>query len=276
MPVTSRWAIPYPAVSDPPNMPAQSQSLAVSVDSMAKDQQGLLADRPVSSPSTVGKFGRFYFATDEGVLYRDFGVGWRPAYIAEMGIGMPGVAPTDYSMFRLLIPASPATGQYDVVWTFRYRSAEATYKWMCVEGPPIIFWSGNGEFEATATSSGFAALNISGSDLQINLPRAGIYEFEYGGNMWNASADCGEHMSYRTPAAEDDTTMLNWSIGSWMHANLNADPFDTSLFQHHHARRIRRQTIPTAGNIKLMGRQVQGGTAHFRGVYLSARPVKVA
>lgn len=78
MPNTTRWQIPYPADdnSDQPLGPAQMKAIAVALDDVAKDDQGTLANRPVSSPATPGKRGRYYFATDEGALYRDNGTGW--------------------------------------------------------------------------------------------------------------------------------------------------------------------------------------------------------
>ncbi len=51
---------------------------------MATDSQGTLAARPVSSPGTPGKIGRYYYATDTGVLYRDYGTGWTAVNEAEL------------------------------------------------------------------------------------------------------------------------------------------------------------------------------------------------
>ena len=59
-----------------PDVPASVQALALKLDDRATDAQGLLAARPTSSPASPGKAGRYYFATDEGVVYRDNGTGW--------------------------------------------------------------------------------------------------------------------------------------------------------------------------------------------------------
>lgn len=78
MPSTSRLAIPYPASTDPPNGPAQMQALANALDNAAVDlAEGTLASRP--SPSIRG---RWYYATDVGVLYRDSGSTWRVVGLA--------------------------------------------------------------------------------------------------------------------------------------------------------------------------------------------------
>lgn len=78
MPTTPRWGLPYPASSDPPDGPAQIGALATALDSVAKHDHGLLSARPVSTPGSPGKAGRFYMADDEGVLYVDLGTAWLP------------------------------------------------------------------------------------------------------------------------------------------------------------------------------------------------------
>lgn len=78
MPTTTRLAIPYPAASDPPNGPAQMQGIANSLDNAAIDlAEGTLASRPTPSIR-----GRWYYATDIGVLYRDSGSTWRVVGLA--------------------------------------------------------------------------------------------------------------------------------------------------------------------------------------------------
>jgi len=78
MPTTTRLAIPYPASSDPPNGPSQMQAIANALDNAAIDlAEGALGSRP--SPSIRG---RWYYATDIGVLYRDSGSTWRVVGLA--------------------------------------------------------------------------------------------------------------------------------------------------------------------------------------------------
>jgi hypothetical protein len=69
---TSRWGHPYPELGGTADVPADVKALAESVDDMAKDNQGTKAARPVA-----GFKGRYYFATDEAVLYRDTGTEWK-------------------------------------------------------------------------------------------------------------------------------------------------------------------------------------------------------
>lgn len=74
--LTPRWANPYPQNGDVPSIPAHIQALAVALDDVAKDDQGVLASRPTSTAGTPGKRGRYYFATDTIQLFRDNGTGW--------------------------------------------------------------------------------------------------------------------------------------------------------------------------------------------------------
>jgi hypothetical protein len=79
---TPRWALPYPAGTDPPNGPLELHDLAFALDDVAKDDQGTLAARPVSTGGSPGKKGRYYMvkgdatASNNNILWRDNGTGW--------------------------------------------------------------------------------------------------------------------------------------------------------------------------------------------------------
>lgn len=80
MDTTAKHAIPFIEGEDPASQindinKAQAERID---DILAIDSQGAYALRPVSTPGTPGKSGRFYFATDNKVLYRDYGTGWTP------------------------------------------------------------------------------------------------------------------------------------------------------------------------------------------------------
>lgn len=70
---TSRLDLPYPDGNDPVIQGENRiQDLAEAIDDvMATDDQGTVAARP--APGTVG---RYYYATDQRVLYRDRGADW--------------------------------------------------------------------------------------------------------------------------------------------------------------------------------------------------------
>lgn len=78
MPTTTRLHLPYPAESDPADVPVDLQKLAEALDAgtgtaaVAVDLQGLLNALPAP-----GVPGRYYWATDQGTLYRDDGAVWR-------------------------------------------------------------------------------------------------------------------------------------------------------------------------------------------------------
>ena len=76
MPTTPRLAIPYPAGTDSFNVPLNMQQMASALDGAALDSQGGFGSRPVSTPGTPGITGRYYYATDQYRLYRDYGTGW--------------------------------------------------------------------------------------------------------------------------------------------------------------------------------------------------------
>jgi hypothetical protein len=73
---TPRWGHRYPLGTDTPDVPLWMQNLATDLDDVAKDDQGILEARPVSTAGTPGKRGRYYYATDTGQLFRDHGTGW--------------------------------------------------------------------------------------------------------------------------------------------------------------------------------------------------------
>lgn len=78
MATTSKWALPYPVLADAADVPQWMQSLAVALDGVAMDSQGVIASRPVSSGGSPGKSGRYYRSTNESPnkLYRDHGTGY--------------------------------------------------------------------------------------------------------------------------------------------------------------------------------------------------------
>lgn len=81
---TTRWALPFPALdgSDSADVPFWMNALAVALDGVAMDDQGTLANRPVSTGGSPGKRGRYYMvkgdsiAANNGILWRDNGTGW--------------------------------------------------------------------------------------------------------------------------------------------------------------------------------------------------------
>lgn len=77
MPTSARLAIPTPVAADPVNIPTHLLNMATVLDAKtAIDDQGVFTSRPVSTPGSPGIRGRYYYATDTAILYRDHGTGW--------------------------------------------------------------------------------------------------------------------------------------------------------------------------------------------------------
>lgn len=73
MAVTARLALRYPVLSDSADVPRDIQNLANDIDGKVPiDTQGTLAARPTTSLIS----GQYYFATDNGLLYRYNGSAW--------------------------------------------------------------------------------------------------------------------------------------------------------------------------------------------------------
>jgi len=73
-----RHALRVPDGTDgPPNVPLWMDRLATDLSDVAKDNQGTLAARPVSTAPSPGIAGRYYRDSDRGYVTRDYGTGWQ-------------------------------------------------------------------------------------------------------------------------------------------------------------------------------------------------------
>jgi len=260
MPTTPRSAIPYPSAGDTPDLPTQMTAISTALEDQAKDDQGPYASRPTSTPISPGIAGRYYYATDRGVVYRDTGTGWKPVNGVEQGTLLPAGAPADYTLFDLIVNENQG-----IIWTFRYVSTEATYKWVFVGGPQYGFSQDNDVLNPVASTS-YTSLSAEGT-----APVKGIYEIEFGANCYNGTADSGCALSYSIPgggAVGDNEAVLSQTVGT----GANADSF----YAHHHLRRVAKQTATSAGQFALYGKALGAGTAVFRGLFMYVRPIQVA
>lgn len=80
--LTSRLKLPYPEGNDAADVPSDVRNLALSIDKAAIVSQGTLAQRPISTVSSPGINGRFFYVTGDptaannGILWFDTGSGW--------------------------------------------------------------------------------------------------------------------------------------------------------------------------------------------------------
>jgi hypothetical protein len=79
---STRYQIPYPNPdrSDIPDIPLHIGNLVTAIEKSTMFNQGLNAAKPVSTGGSPGIQGRFYYATDTGVLWYDYGTGWVPLF----------------------------------------------------------------------------------------------------------------------------------------------------------------------------------------------------
>src|ERR1035437_6664444 len=69
---TTKYGFPYPLELDTPDIPTGWQTLAQAIENIiATDSQNTLVNRP-----PAGKSGRYFWATDTTMLYRDNGTTW--------------------------------------------------------------------------------------------------------------------------------------------------------------------------------------------------------
>lgn len=97
------------------------------------------------------------------------------------------------------LPTSPTSGQEAVLvdnvaaptwqWRFRWNALSTSpYKWEFIGGPPMIM-SGGGVGGMTATSP----TDIAGPGMTV--PRAGVYRYLFGANIYNGGTFGGAYMT---------------------------------------------------------------------------------
>lgn len=106
MPATSRWALRYPAAADNAAPHTDLQNLATDCDNFGQDSQGVFASRPISTPGSPGKSGRYYYATDRKILMRDFGTGW--SVVQRFKLWNPGFVVTNSALATIATLTIPA------------------------------------------------------------------------------------------------------------------------------------------------------------------------
>lgn len=192
---TTRWGHPYPVSTDPPAGHTEIQALALSVDGVAMDDQGTLANRPVSTSGNPGKKGRYYFVAGDGtpanngILWRDNGTGWDaitpgddsivtakladgavtgPKLAAGVGGGDYGTAfPTTglFNGYGFTIFLADVNGGY-VACECVYRvDLDATYPWHVRGCPPVN----------VAAAANFASTGSYTAIVAWTAPRSGRY-----------------------------------------------------------------------------------------------------
>lgn len=218
MPTTTRWGIRYPASIDPADVPADLQRLASDLDGVAMDDQGPLTNRPVSSPGTPGKRGRYYYATDNGTLYRDFGTGWtavNPAEAADGPAGTPTLRSLGTGALQAAAGNDPRLSDQRVPTDGSVTAAKVAnaLKPSAGAGAGTEALRALGTAAGTAAAGSHAAQHLpNGADsvyptVVTTLPTTGLYDgrehylrvstADGGAGMWHVRYDASESGTYK-------------------------------------------------------------------------------
>ena len=271
MPASPKWEIPYPALTDSASMDDQISAMAFSLDNIAKDvPQGTLANRPVSTIGTPGKIGRYYYATDYAVLFRDFGTGWRLASSVEFGTTLPS-NPEDGTLYDYL--ASDALG---IVWRLKYNSAQPTYKWEFQGNGPSLFTEITTETVISEVGGSGMSYHARGGPA-IAIPLAGEYDLEYGAYLTFEQAFGG--VAAMSPKLLSNPNIAPLDDDAVLHDQqvfYNPGPFYIQGKMEAFGSRLNRVTIPAPFTVEIYYRNFSGAPgARFADRWLKATPVRV-
>lgn len=259
---TTRWALPYPAGTDVPDVPLWMQSLAVALDNVAMDDQGTLAARPVSTVGSPGKRGRYYLVTGDptpannGRLWRDNGAGWDEIVTnVPVVTALPGT-PYDGQEIRFL-----ADSTNGVVWHLKYRAGSASaYKWEFLGGGRL---TDNIVTQQGTNSAAYVGLATAGPS--VTVPLAGDFLVEIGaqvdvGNILGGVAA----MSYDigANAASDNDRIILGSVSSG-----TVQPGSLS--------RLKRQNGILAAAALVAKYKSTAGTSNFTNRWMAVTPIRV-
>lgn len=96
MPSTAQWGIPYPELSDAPDVPTDTQALAESVDELITSSTQSVSDTgAITSPAV----GQTVYDQSTALFKRWSGTSWAPLVSGEQVIAR-GVRTTDYGPFQ--------------------------------------------------------------------------------------------------------------------------------------------------------------------------------
>jgi hypothetical protein len=149
---TTRLTLPYPAATDPDDVPTDMQALANRVDTTAAMfAQGTAASRP-----TAGIQGRYYFATDTRVLSYDDGTNWRTIVTPRSG-GLNGNGTTWYAGSGDWTATHPATGQYVITPTVALNTPVPVINAVAQTALPFVI---------TAATVGYTSVTLNAWNVQ--------------------------------------------------------------------------------------------------------------
>lgn len=152
-----RHNLRVPESSDgPPDIPLAFNRLATDLSDVAKDNQGTLAARPVSTAISPGIAGRYFYVTGDpvpannGRLWRDYGTGWvevaTPSSPQATNQRPPQSPETNLKIIRgIITTTSPGTINEGVGFTISYQAVgrvRVTFATPFSDLPSVV-WSGD-------------------------------------------------------------------------------------------------------------------------------------
>jgi len=262
--LSPKWKTPSPLLTESANMDDQIGAMALALDNIAKDlTQNTLANRPAA-----GKIGRYYYATDYSILFRDNGTAWTLASQAHL-ITAPDPLPSNPDDGMIVdYLADPTLG---IVWRFKYRAAAiSAYKWeFRGNGPAVLSIAAA---QVTTTSTTYTTLAGGPS---IDIPLAGEWLFEYGAHMMAPDAAGGvssmspDISSAGVPTDNDavyqDQQLYYYPISGYLQSQ-----------QMNMSSRERKSVISTSRSITVYYRSYAvGRTSYYQDRWIKATPVRV-
>jgi len=260
MPNTPRLGITIPVGVDIPSGPLWLQEIAQDFDNHAKDlPQGLYSERPAA-----GVAGRFFYATDKKMWWRDTGAAWVALHNVPLVSSWP--PPTAFVQDGFEIDYNVTGGH---VWKLKRREADPSiYKWQVISAPSLF----NEVLTAQSLNvAGWQNLATVGPSLVV--PRDGDYFIDWGCNCWEdytGSTTIYTGISIGGAAPENDGGYISMFAGG-----ANFDQNDNHLSH----MRSRRKNALTAGTVITVKYQVSGAPTAigwWRWRWMRLRPIRIS
>jgi hypothetical protein len=238
MPATPILALPYPAPTDPADVPTDMGELANQIEAVRGANNGLA---PLDAGGHVP-------AANMG-----------PSRIPTIALAsFPPTAPTDGDTYWLIVPASydPMGGQ-TVRWLVAYNAAAAAWD---VEGAPI-----GGQVQTSENNTATAYGDLATVGPTVTVPRPGVYIVTSGFQASSATGSMVGWMSYAVGAtAAVDADAAGGPVGNFAAPGLSVS-------------RRRTKTFAAAGTV-LTAKYRQSsaaGTVAFLGRELTVTPKQI-
>jgi len=240
---------------EPADVPGDLKKIVDPIDAnVAMYGQGLAVNRPA-----FGIAGRFYFATDQLVLYYDSGTAWTTcdgnmytdsATFDALGVGI-------HNGMRVSVYFAGAG--VDVLWDMIWDVDATPFKWRCAGATPHF-----SEVATAEASTNSAYVDLATVGPSVTIPFDGKYNIEFGAmittdGIVTHGAFCAPVLG-ATPASDANSievlgpdTAESISVSRWLFS----------------------KTLNKADVVKLQYKQTVGGSSNFTRRWLRVIPVVI-